>query len=177
MNLDDANWLAHSVLGIALLFGRGQTESAVGEAMQAVRLNPSSSMARHILGCALDFAGRQEESIPHLEAVFRLDPLYSNRAAAYADLALATLLLGDTRAAVDWARKTVDADPDYVRGRQRLVAALSAAGDMEQARAELAVVRQQQPGFSLDYVRRTYPLADPEQASRFLAWLEAAGVT
>ena len=176
VNLDDAYSLAHAVLGIALLFGRGQAESAVDEAAQAVRLNPSLSIARHCLGCALDFAGRQEECIPHLEALFQVDPFYRQRAAAYADLALAHLLLGDCDAAVAWARKAVNDDPDYVRGRQRLAAALSAAGELDDARRELATVLEYQPGFCLDYVRRTYPFAKPEQASRFTAWLRAAGL-
>ena len=177
MDEDDANWQAHSVLGIALLFGRGEAGAAVDEAAQAVHLNPSSSAARHILGCALDFAGNQEEAIPHLEAVFRLDPHYNNRAAAFADLALTQLLLGDLDSALDWARKTVTADPNYVRGRQRLVAILQAAGLTEEAQAELASVRRAQPGFSLDYVKRTYPFGDPDQAAVFMDWLNAAGVT
>ncbi len=177
VNQDDANWLAHSVLGIALLFGRRQADSAVDEATQAVRLNPSSSMARHILGCALDFAGRQEESIPHLEALFQLDPLYRHRAAAYADLALANLLLGNTAAAVAWASKAVNDDPEYLRARQRLVAALSAAGHVDEARAELQTLQEKQPGFSLDYVDRTYPFVQPKQATRFTGWLRKAGVT
>lgn len=177
VNADDANWLAHSVLGIALLFGRQQAELAVGEAEQAVRLNPSSSMGRHILGCALDFAGRQEEALPHLESVFELDPRYKNRAAAYADLALANMLLGETGTAVGWAEKTVSADPDYLRGRQRLIAAFSAAGELGRARLELAEVMRRQPDFSLDYVRRTYPFANARQAKQFANWLGEAGVS
>lgn len=177
MNEDDANWQAHSVLGIALLFGRGETAAAVDEAAQGVQLNPSSSSARHILGCALDFAGNQQEAVTHLEAVFQLDPRYSNRAAAYADLALSHLLLGDHEAALGWARKTAATDPDYVRGRQRLVAILQANGHSDEARQELAAVRRAQPGFSLDYVKRTYPFADAGQAAAFANWLIAAGVT
>ena len=174
---DDGNWMAYAVLGLALLFGKGQADIAVEEVRKAVGLNPSSSLARHCLGCALEFLGEPEEAIPQLRAVFQLDPHYRNAAAAISDLALSNLLIGNLEEAIDWAKKAASSHPSYVRGRQRLVAALAAAGRRKEARRELEELVQLQPDFSISYMRSTYPFKKPEHLAILIDGLIAAGLS
>jgi adenylate cyclase len=176
MDRDDANWLAHSILALALLFGRREADTAVDEAARAVHLNPSAALTYHVYGCTLEFVGRPVEAIANLEAVFRLDPLYKSRAAVLADLAMCNLLLGNADKAVEYGRKVVSAEPNYVRGRQRLVAALAAAGQFDDARTALAEVLDLQPSFSLGYVRTTYPFNNPAHLEVLIENLRKAGL-
>ena len=173
---DGGNWMAHAVLGLGLLFGKGQADMAVDEVREAVRLNQSSSLARHCLGCALEFLGKPEEAIPQLQAVFRLDPRYRNAAAAISDLALSNLLIGNHEEAISWAQKAVTSHPAFVRGRQRLIAALGAAGRKDEAKLALDELLQLQPGFSVEYVRSTYPFKEERHLAILVNGLVAAGL-
>jgi len=117
IELDDANWLARSVLALALTFAQKKADLAVDEAKHAIQSNPSSAFGHHVMGCTLEFAGQPEKAIPTLEAVFRFDPRYRHPAAVTSDIALCHLLLDEPEKALDWAEKTIDRDPDFVRCR------------------------------------------------------------
>ena len=173
---DDGNWLAHSVLGIALLFGLNETDAAIKELEIAVGLNPSAAEGRHGLGCGLGFAGRPTEALPHLDMVFKLDPRYRNGAAALGDLGLSNFLLGNLDEAIRYLTESATTQPDYVRSRQRLVAALQAAGRADEARAELGRLKAIQPTLSLEYIRKTYPFANQRDLERFTGALRDAGL-
>ena len=177
VTLDDGNWLAHAVLGLSHVFGRGDPESGVEMMERAIEFNPSAAMAYHTLGCALEFAGRPGDALRPLKTVFALDPRYRNSAALLADLSLSHLLLGDTEEAIAYGKKAVETQPDYVRARQRLAAALALAGRRDEARSALAEVMRLQPNFSLGYVDATYPFSNPEHRAMFIEGLRGAGLT
>ncbi len=173
---DDGNWLAHAILGIALLFGLNETEAAVKELEMSVALNPSASEARHGLGCGLGFAGSPAEALPHLEMVFKLDPQYRNSAAALGDQGLSNFLLGNYDESIRYLTEAATTQPDYVRSRQRLVASLEAAGRSDEARAELEELKKIQPTLSLDYINTTYPFKSDADRERFVNALRNAGL-
>lgn len=173
---DDGNWLAHCTLGIALLFGLNETEMAVKELKMSVTLNPSASSAQHGLGCGLGFAGRPAEAIPHLKMVFKLDPQYRNSAAALGDLGLSNFLLGNFDESIRYLTEAATTQPDYIRARQRLVAALEAAGRSDEARVELETLKNIQPTLSLDYINTTYPFERDTDRKRFVDALRNAGL-
>jgi TolB-like protein/class 3 adenylate cyclase len=173
---DDGNWLAHSMLGIALLFGLNETVAGVRELEMSVSLNPSASSARHGLGCGLGFAGKPTEALPHLNMVFKLDPQYRNSAAALGDLGLSNFLLGNYDESIDYLTEAATTQPDYVRSRQRLVASLAAAGRTDEAREELAALRKIQPTLSLEYINTTYPFEKDGDRERFVGALRSVGL-
>ena len=173
---DDGNWLAHAMLGIALLFGLNETEAGVKELRMSVSLNPSASAARHGLGCALGFAGKPTEALPHLKMVFKLDPQYRNSAAALGDLGLSNFLLRNYDESIDYLMEAATTQPDYVRSRQRLVASLAAAGRTDEAREELAALRKIQPTLSLEYINATYPFEKDGDRERFVDALLSVGL-
>jgi TolB-like protein len=173
---DDGNWLAHAVLGIALLFGLNETEAAIKELKVSVSLNPSASAARHGLGCGLGFAGKPTEALPHLKMVFKLDPQYRNSAAALGDLGLSNFLLGNYDKSIQYLTEAATTQPDYVRSRQRLVASLEAAGRPGEARTELEELKKIQPTLSLDYINTTYPFESDGDRERFINALRRAGL-
>jgi TolB-like protein/DNA-binding SARP family transcriptional activator/Tfp pilus assembly protein PilF len=173
--LDETDWLAHALLGIALLWTRRQYDRAIEEQERALTLNPSGSLSHQFAGCVQSFAGQPAAAIPHLEAVLQLDPRYQTLASVLSDLGLAYFLLEDPKAALAWFDRAINEQPDYVRGWQRKVACLGHMDRMEEASATLFHVLELQPDFSSAYVGATYPFRDPAHAEMFSDGLRKAG--
>jgi adenylate cyclase len=175
VELDDRDWLAHALLGIALLWTHRDYDRAIEEEEKAIGLNPSASISYQFLGCVLEFSGRAEEAIPRFEAVLRLDPRFQGRSAVLADLSLSHLLCRNRELAVDFAERAVREGDHNVRARQRLVVSLAHGGRVVAARGALRELLDSQPDFSLKYVDATYPFRDSADREFFLEGLRAAG--
>jgi len=176
VELDDDDWLAHALLGIATLWTLRDYDRALAEQDRALELNPSAAMSHQFRGCVLQFAGRAEEAIRSLEAVLRLEPRYQSRSTVLADLALDHLLLGDAATAVDFAHRALEEAPDNARAHQRLLAALGHLGDeadIEAARRGLLALH---PEVTIAGLAPTYPFRDPADWERFAEGLRLAGL-
>jgi adenylate cyclase len=176
VELEDRDWLAHGLRGMAYLWTRRDFDAALSAEEYAVSLNPSAPLARHFLACILEFIGRPAEAIPHLQVIHRLDPRYQFSSLAVADEALCCLLTGDLDAALTLAEKAVRMLPANVRARQRLCAALVLLGREDDARAAMADLLRAQPGLSLAYVDATYPFKNTDDRQRFTGALLRAGL-
>lgn len=174
--VDPAEWEAHAYLGLIRIFGRHDFGAGRFHAMEAVRLNPSAPIARHALGCALEWLGHPEEALQHLRLVFDLNPNFPNRAAVYGDITTCEMFIGQRDAAVASARHLRAIAPDYVRGLQRAAATLGWAGMRDEAQDALQRVRVLQPDFDETHVRRSYPYARPEDLETFVQGLRMAGL-
>lgn len=173
--LDDSDWLAHALLGIATLWNRRDYEKAAEEEEAAVALNPSAAIAYHFLGCVLTFDSRPAEAIPKLDAVLKLDPHFPFLAATLADLGLAHLLIGDFDTALRFCERSIAERRENVRAWQRLAATLGHLGRAEEARHALAQVHRLQKDFGSAYVQATYPFRDPIHTTVFTDGLRKAG--
>ena len=176
IEIDERDWLGQALEGMGRLWTERDHPAALERQELAVTLNPSAPLARHFLGCVLEFYSRPAEAIPHLQAVMRLDPRYRFGSLCLADEALCQFLLGDLAAAHGLAEKAVRLQPANVRARQRLVAVLAAQGLDDKARAEAAELTRLQPDFSLDYIETTYPFAAAEEREAFVAAIRRAGL-
>ena len=175
--LDDCDWLAHALLGIATLWKRRDYEGAAAEEEMAIALNPSAAIAHHFHGCVLIFDGRPAAAIPHLRAVVQLDPRFPFLSVTLADIGLAHLLLGEFDEAVRMCERALAEREENVRAWQRLAAALGWLGQTEKAQAALARVFQLLPEFGSGYVDATYPFRDPAHATILGDGLRRAGWT
>lgn len=175
MEINPANWEARCFRAIGLLFGRHEFIEAEFHARESVRLNPSDASARHVLGCVLENIGKTDESLAHLQAVFRLNPNHPNTAGVLGDITTCHMLLGHDAEAVETAVRLIALAPNYSRGLQRAIAALSHAGEITRAQDAANRLKTIQPDFNEEYVRTTYPFKDPEVMETFLRCLEAAG--
>lgn len=173
--LDGGDWLAHAMLGIARLWTRRDFDRALAEVTRAAELNPSSTIARLFVSCILEFGGRPADAIPGLNAAVRLDPFSPLLSFAYADLAISHLLVREPEQAVAAAEQAISINPDNVRARQRLTAALGHLGRTGEARDALASLLRRQPDLSLEYIDSTYPFRLAEDREFFLVGLRKAG--
>ena len=175
VRIDPTEWEAQAYAALSLIFHSKDFGPGRFHAREAVRLNPSAPVARHALGCALEWLGEPEEALRHLNLVFDLNPNYPNRAAVLGDITTCQLFVGDFDDAVETAREIRDIAPDYTRGLQRVVATLGHAGETAEAGDVLAKVLTLQPGFDEAYVRETYPYTDPRHTEVLLEGLRRAG--
>jgi adenylate cyclase len=173
--LDEGDWLAHSLLGIATLWVRRAYDKAILEEELALALNPSASIAYHFLGCALTFDGQAAAAVPKLAAILDIDPRFAFLPATLADLGLAKLLIGEPTAALGFLERSLLEQPANVRAWQRKVVTLAHLDRIEEARAALARLLDLQPNFSAEYVSLTYPFRDPAHAVIFADGLYKAG--
>ena len=173
--LDETDWLAHALLGIAVLWTQRDYDRAIEELETALALNPSSSLSHQLAGCVRGFAGEAAAAIPHLEAAMRLDPRYQSPASVLSDLGLAYFLVDQPGEALIRFDRAIADRPDYVRAWQRRAACLGCMGRTGEAKAAFARVLKLQPGFSPVYVESTYPFRDPAQAEMFTEGLRKAG--
>ncbi|HZR02839.1 MAG TPA: adenylate/guanylate cyclase domain-containing protein [Burkholderiales bacterium] len=173
--LDDCDWLAHALLGIATLWKRRDYEAAAAEEEMAIMLNPSAAMAHHFSGCVLTFDSRPAEAMPHLRAVLQLDPRFPFLSVTLADIGLVHLLLGEFEDAVRMCERALAEREENVRAWQRLAAALGWLGQTEKAQAALARVFHLLPEFGSGYIDATYPFRDPAHAAVLIEGLRKAG--
>ena len=173
--LDEGDWLAHALLGIASLWVRRAYDKAILEEELALALNPSASIAYHFLGCALTFDGQAAAAVPKLAAILDIDPRFAFLSVTLADLGLAKLLTGEPEIALSFLERSLVEQPNNVRAWQRKTAALALLGRIEEAQRALAQLLHLQPSFSAGYISATYPFRDPAHAAIFADGLRRAG--
>lgn len=157
LEIDPDNWEAHGYNGLVRIFGTHEYQVGRFHSSEAVRLNPSSALARHAFGCALEWCGQTAEALTHLNLIFRLNPSYPGRAAALGDITTCEMFLGNREASIEAARKLLAIAPGYARGLQRCVATFGYFGETGLAADALEQLRDLTPDFSEAYVRETYP--------------------
>jgi DNA-binding SARP family transcriptional activator/Flp pilus assembly protein TadD len=174
--LDRTNYQALGNISITQTFAQHDTHTAEITARKSLDVNPSDIIVRHYLVCSLEFGGKFNEAIEHCEYMIALDPYAPSLSVLCGDMSTCLLLSGDPQQAVEYSRKSMEADPGYSRGRQRLIAALVAAGEIEEAKKELAILQLAMPGFNLEYVHRTYPFAEEKHLNQYTQHFSEIGV-
>lgn len=173
--LDPADWEAHAFQALVQVFAYKNYRAGEYHCLEAVRLNPSASLARQATGCTMEWLGRPRIALDNLEMIFRLDPDPSAKAAIYGDMTTCYMLNGDTEQSVEVAKRLLEIGGNYSRGLQRCAATFGHAGEEELATAAVTKLRAAHPDFSEDYVRSTYPFSRTEDLEFFIEGLRKAG--
>ena len=175
--LDSTDWLSHAMLGISWLWYGQEHEAAVRELERAVSLNPSATLAYHLLACVLEFSARSREAIASLHTIAKLDPHYHYRFESFrfSDLALSHLSLGEYEQGLAFACQSLQVFPGNVRAMQRQAACLGHLGRLDEGRAALSTLRAVFPDYGMTYLRATYPFKSPQQWEQLIGGLQALG--
>jgi len=174
--LDNTNYRALATVSIIQTFGQHDTTAAEVTARKSLDMNPSDILTRHYLVCSLEFGGKFDEAVEQCKYMMELDPRAPSMSVLCGDLSTCLLLGENPVEAVEYSRKSMAADPDYSRGRQRLIAALVAAGQLTEAKHELQILQQAMPTFSLEYVKRTYPFLHKRHLNAYAKYFAEVGV-
>ncbi len=172
LELDPGDAQAHQAIAMLSLFRRDY-EVAEREAERAMEVGPSYFGAFMCHGQILDFTGRHADAIVSFEKALRLDP--------GSDLLIHLIgraQLGDGRTADavrSFERRLVRA-PRSDMSRAYLASIHGAEGRLDEARRLWAELREINPKFSIERLKRVLPYKDPSWFERFSGGLVAAGL-
>ena len=176
VELDSANYSALATVSAIQTFGQHDIPAAEITARKSLEMNPSDILTRHYLVCSLEFGGKFDDAVEQCMYMMELDPRAPSLSVLCGDLSTCLLLSGNATEAVEYSRKSMETDPNYSRGRQRLIAALVAAGELAEAKLEYSILKKAMPTFSLDYVKRTYPFVNEKHLNAYSRYFAEVGV-
>ncbi|MEE8310520.1 MAG: tetratricopeptide repeat protein, partial [Hyphomicrobium sp.] len=173
--LDDRDEAARVALGRAYLI-RSEHDRAIAEFETVIELNPNYAQAHYNLGWALMLAGRHEEALPCLGKAEQLSP-HDPRLFAFCIMRSQALYhIGDFDRALEEARRSSRQSNAHANSRALLVAILGRLGHVEEARSELALLLAERPDYTRHEFVASFPYRRPEDMSRVLEGLAAAGM-
>ena len=172
--LDDSDPWAHLALGYVAI-ARRRTNEAVEECQRALDLNPNFAAAHGYLGLALSVGGALDESIVHSERAIRLSPHDPQNAIFNVHLAAAHYHMGRYVEAANSGRKAIQQRFGLPNGHRIYAASLAQAGQIEEARAELALLQELHPENSIAWVEQNIPL-NPGRMAKLVEGLRKAGM-
>ena len=176
IKLDDNDPWAHLALGYLAMLERRTAES-IAAFRRAVELNPNSAFARAQLGRGLAWAGRSDEAIAEVALAIRLSPRDPQKPLFDMHIAMAHYLAGRFAEAANIAASACKLRPDIWGPRRMLCASLAKAGRVDEARQELALLKNEHHDLSVEWVRQHVPFPTAELMERYLDGLRAAGLT
>jgi Flp pilus assembly protein TadD len=114
------NWVAHNNLGMAL-DERGQTDEAISQYQEVIRLSPDHALVHYNLGSALGRKGQIDEAISQLQEALRLKLDYAE---ADNNLGIALAAKGQIDQAISRFQEAIRLKPDYADAQNNLARAL-----------------------------------------------------
>jgi adenylate cyclase len=172
--LDDGDPWAHLALGLVAT-ARRRTNEAVEEFQRALDLNPNFAAAHGYLGFALALGDRSDEAIDHSEQAIRMSPHDPQNAIFNVHIAAAHYLMGRYAEAAGFGRKAIQQRFGLPNGHRIYAASLAQAGQIEEARAELARLQELHPENSIAWIEQNIPYT-PGPMAKLLEGLRKAGM-
>ena len=172
--LDDSDPWAHLALGYVAYTMR-RTDEAVEEFQRALDLNPNFAAAQGYLGVALALDGRSDQAIPHLEQAIRTSPHDPQNAVFNMGLAIANYLAGRYNEAIGFGRKALQQRHGWTGAHRIYIASLAQAGQIDEARAALARLKETYPDLSIAWIEKYIPYT-PGPMVKFIEGMRKAGL-
>lgn len=153
---------------------RRRHEQAIQALKKAIELNPSYADAYALMGGIHTYIGEPGKTIPWLRAALRLHPdggyLY------FLLLGRAYLFENDAEQALINLRESLARNPDNLEARVYLAAALTADGQLAEARWEADEIRAREAGFTARKWLATYPMTSARHQETLVALLATTGL-
>lgn len=153
---------------------RRRHEQAIQALRKAIELNPSYADAYALMGGIYTYIGEPGKTIPLLRAALRLHPdggyLY------FLLLGRAYLFENDAEQALINLRESLARNPDNLEARVYLAAALTADGQLAEARWQADEIRAREAGFTAPKWLATYPMTSARHQEMLVALLATAGL-
>jgi adenylate cyclase len=169
----DALWMA----GWTLAVFAGEHATAANVIDRALTLNPNSAYGWMARGSVSVFRNRPEAAIEGFKRAIRLSPVDPLGARAFAvGLAVAHLTACRYEQAIDWADRSLAAQPDY-RSALRIKAACCAhLGRLDEARDCLRRLLELEPDLTISRFKASLAYLSPEILDRYTEGLQKAGL-
>ena len=139
---------AHLALGFISIF-RNCAAQGIAECERAIAINRNSASAHSTMGFGKYCMGRAVETEGHVLEALRLSPRDTNAYWWIFCVGLAKLQLGAVAEAVDWFRRSIEANRNLSIAHFHLAAALALFGSVDQARDAVQAGLMLDPNFTL----------------------------
>jgi TolB-like protein len=143
---------AHLTLGAVQMF-TNRAIQGISECERALALDHNLADAHACIGMGKYFAGRAEETEAHILEALRLSPrdVHAYRWMQFVGIAKAQL--GADAEAVEWLRRSIEANRNFPLAHFHLAEALALLGQLDEARTVAQAGLALQPGFTLHRYR------------------------
>jgi adenylate cyclase len=170
----DDPWV-HLALGYVHQQSR-RSEDAVQEYRKALSLNPNFALAHTYLATALCYLGQVDEALAHIATSERLSPRGLFHGINSLMRAVAYFFAGKHKEASAFAKKSILESPGIVTGYRQLVVNCALAGEMDEARAALQILKDLQPELSLKWIEEWLPYRRERDRQKFIEGFRLAGL-
>jgi TolB-like protein/Tfp pilus assembly protein PilF len=152
LTLDEFDYRIHIVLSNMHIM-QGKNDKALSSAQRALELCPGGAFAHAVLGTALRYACKFDESVQFREQAIKLDPYPT--ALEYRNLALSYSRVGRYNDAIAEYKKSHHKNPNDWAVHFGMVGAYARLNRKEEARIAATELLKIRPDFSLDWLART----------------------
>ena len=173
--LDPRSYFARAMKGLALQDLLGDVRAAHEQASEALKHNANFIPAKGMLSIAEIHLGRVAEGVRLLREVMEASPDDANHHRHRRELAIGHLLAGDAAEGVRVAARLWEEMPGMKRNALVLAGLLAAAGDTDAARRQVASLKADTPGLTLETARLPR-FGDPSAGDRFRTLLRESGL-
>jgi DNA-binding SARP family transcriptional activator len=139
---------AHWAMGRAL-FLRGEDAASLRELDEAVRLSPNFAQGYYALAYVHSQTGNASSAIMAADTSRQLSPFDPMLFAIYAARTFGLLRLGLREEAADYARMVTQQSNVHVPARAIAALTLAAVGHLDEARAQIAIIRRERPNYDM----------------------------
>lgn len=164
-------WL---LLGVLDLWLR-RHDSAAALMHEAIRLEPSLSVAYGHLGSCYIFSGQPADGLRLVNNALRLNPADAQAFFQFGKLSLGNFMAGTYDQAVQHANAALARRPGYVHGHIYKIASLSMKSDVDELSGAMSALRNSKPNFAPSVIDRL-PFRDPAWNAKLRSIVESAPV-
>ena len=176
LKCDDKDAISHfAIARIQMMLGNH--EDSIASLEKAIELNPCFAQSYHGLGFALTLAGELEEAKRVTRKAIEMSPRDPMLWAFLAVHSITLVLNGENEAAFETIKKTMRLPNATGYWNHAMMAAtLGNLGRIEEARAALEIAKQENPGFSIEFVVNNMPTRFEGGLDPYLDGLRKAGL-
>jgi TolB-like protein/DNA-binding SARP family transcriptional activator/Tfp pilus assembly protein PilF len=179
LSLDNDDPWSHAATGFVMVLDRRVKES-IAEYERALALNPSFAYGHTMLAAAYCYLGRSDEAMAHLDQAERLSPrdllTHGNHGANNVLRAAACMVADRYREGIAFARRALAENPSSTPGSRQLVINCALAGEIEEAKSALQIVKRLQPDISLQWIEEWAPFVRAEDRWKYAEGFRLAGL-
>jgi len=170
---------AHMLLG-GVRIRTNRAAKGIAECRQALALDRNLAEAHAFIGLGKHALGRNEEVEGHIQEALRLSPRDTRAFLWFHFVGMAKLHANADLEALDWLRRSIEANPNYVLSHFHLAGALAMMGDLREARSSADAGLALDPNFTIRRRRMNAWVLDTPvwlaRRERFYEGMRLAGV-